>query len=115
MRKTLLTLTALILSAPMALAQTDHSSGMNHGAMAMDEKAVEGAVHAQATVNSIKADSVNVTHGPIPEIGWPAMTMDMPLLDGAEIGAVEAGDTVMMMLEKGHDGMFGIRALMPGE
>ena len=41
------------------------------------------------------------------------MTMDLKLLEGAEVGDVKTGDTVMMMLEKGEDGMYGIRALMP--
>lgn len=66
-------------------------------------------------LNSLSGHMANVSHGPIPDIGWPAMTMDMTLLDGAEIGAIEPGDEVMMMLEKGPDGMFAIRALMPKE
>ncbi|SEM29993.1 hypothetical protein SAMN05443999_11916 [Roseovarius azorensis] len=37
MRKTLLTFTTLILSAPLAMAQMGQSSGMMHGAMAMDK------------------------------------------------------------------------------
>jgi Cu/Ag efflux protein CusF len=84
---------------------------MDHGAM---EHGAEG-VHAPATINSIEGDTVNVTHGPIPEIGWPAMTMDLQLLDGAEVGPVAAGDEAVMMLEKGPDGLYGIRALMPAE
>ncbi len=99
------------LFAGPALAQSDHS-GMDHGSM--DHAAMEG-VHAPATVNSIEGDTVNVTHGPIAEIGWPAMTMDLKLLEGAEVGAVSAGEEAMMMLEKGPDGLYGIRALMPAE
>lgn len=130
MRKILL-LTGLILAAPIALADTKHGHGnkegthgqkmnhdnkegghnMNHGKGA-DHASMPG-VHAEAKVNAINGETVNLSHGPIKEIGWPAMTMDLPLLDGAEIGDVKAGDTVMMMLEKGEDGMYGIRALMP--
>jgi Cu/Ag efflux protein CusF len=101
---------AALLGAGPALAQSDHS-GMDHGAM---EHGAEG-VHAPATINSIEGDTVNLTHGPIPEIGWPAMTMDLQLLEGAEIGPVAAGDEAVMMLEKGPDGLYGIRALMPAE
>ena len=57
-----------------------------------------------------KAD---IRHGPIRDIGWPAMTMDLPFLEGAEIGDVSEGQSVMLMLEKGHDGMYGIKAMMP--
>ena len=103
-----LALAAALLAGP-GLAQSDHS-GMDHG----DHAAMEG-VHAPATVNSIEGDTVNLTHGPIPEIGWPAMTMDLKLLEGAEVGPVSAGDEAVMMLEKGPDGLYGIRALMPAE
>lgn len=80
--------------------------------MAMDEAAIEGAVHAKAVVNSFGDGTVNVSHEPIPEIGWPAMTMDMPLLDSFEMtGEIAEGDTVIMMLIKGDDGMYAISAL----
>jgi Cu(I)/Ag(I) efflux system protein CusF len=72
-------------------------------------------IHAAATLNSLGDGMANISHGPITEIGWPAMTMDLTVLDGAEIDGVEAGDEVMMMLEKGEDGMYAIRALMPKE
>ena len=41
------------------------------------------------------------------------MTMDLPFLEGAEIGNVSEVQSVMLMLEKGHDGMYGIKAMMP--
>ena len=107
-----LALAAAFLAGP-ALAQSDHSD-MDHGTTSGEHAGMEG-VHAPATVNSIEGDTVNVTHGPIPEIGWPSMTMDLKLLEGAEVGAVSAGDAAMMMLEKGPDGLYGIRALMPAE
>lgn len=54
----------------------------------------------------------NVSHGPIPETGWPAMTMDMPLLSSAEMtGEVSLDDTVIMMLMKGDDGVYAVSAL----
>lgn len=112
MRKLILTLTLAALTAPAALAQSDHSGhGMNMG----DHADMAEGIHAEATLNRLSDGMANVSHGPIPDIGWPAMTMDMTLLDGAEMGAVAPGDKVMMMLEKGPDGMFGIRALMPME
>lgn len=119
-----LTLLALALATPLSVApaiaqQSGHGSGdgSGHGSGdhgTMDHDAMKG-VHAEATVNAIDGDSVNVSHGPIAEIGWPAMTMDLAILEGAEIGDVAAGDKAMMMLEKGPDGLYGIRALMPAE
>lgn len=115
MRTTLTLISTLLLSSTVAFAQsTDHST-MDHGNMAMDEKVIDGAVHAEAVVNSFGDGTVNVSHGPIPEIGWPAMTMDMPLMEGAEMmGEIADGDTVTMMLVKGDDGMYSVGALMAG-
>lgn len=115
MRKTLIPVVVLALAAPLAVppagAQQDGHGSMGHGST--DHSGMSEGVHAEATVNSIEGDTVNVTHGPIPKIGWPAMTMDLKLLDGAEVGDVAAGDEATMMLEKGPDGMYAIRALEP--
>jgi Cu/Ag efflux protein CusF len=119
MRTTLMTL-ATILTAGAALAQMNHGATMDHGAMpagegAMDHGAMMDGVHAPATLNSIGDGTVNVSHGPIAAIGWPAMTMDMPLLQGADVGDVQPGDSVTMMLEKGPDGMYGVKGLSKTE
>ena len=103
MRTILAALTVLLGLAPAASAQTSHG---DHGAMS------EG-VHVQGVVNSLGDRTANVTHEPIPEIGWPAMTMDLPLLDGADVTGVGEGDAVTIMLEQGPDGMYGISALAP--
>ena len=109
MRKFLLSLVFAATAPALALASEEYTGHdmSSHGGMA--------GIHAEATVNSIDGDKANVTHGPIAEIGWPAMTMDLTLLEGAETDGVEAGDDVMMMLEKGEDGMYAIRALMQKE
>lgn len=109
MRHFLLSLT-LAAAPAFAFASDDSHSGHD-----MSSHAGMEGVHAEATINSIDGDTVNVTHGPIAEIGWPAMTMDLSLLEGAMVHDVEAGDDVMMMLEKGDDGMYAIRSLMPKE
>ena len=101
------------LLATATFASDDHSDHSDHATG--DHAAMHDGVHAEVTVNSISDGVVNVSHGPIPEIGWPAMTMDLTLLEGADVGEVAAGDDAMMMLEKGDDGMFEIRALMPME
>ncbi len=106
------TLTILALSAGAALAQASH--GMDHANMPITDQQMEGSVHAAATINEIGDGKANVSHGPIPEIGWPAMTMDLPLLEGAEMmGEASPGDEVMLMLIKGDDGMYAIGAIMP--
>lgn len=116
MQKKLLIGAAAIVAAGLTtaavVAQNTHT--MDHSKMDMSGEAVEGAVHAKAVVNSIGDGTANVSHGPIPEIGWPAMTMDMAVLPDAEMmGTINPGDGVTMMLVKGEDGMYAIQALMP--
>ena len=116
----------LILSAGTVFAQTadmpamDHSTmnmgdgTMDHGDMPMDQAMLDEAVHVKAVVNSFGDGTVNVSHEPIPEIGWPAMTMDITLVDNAEgMDEIADGQAVTMMLIKGDDGMYGVAALVP--
>lgn len=108
-----LALSVLVLTAPMVPAQMNHSN-MDHSNMPMSDEQMEGAAHAKAIVNSIGDGTANVSHDPIPEIGWPAMTMDMIVLPDAQMmGDIAAGDSVTLMLIKGDDGMYAIGAIMP--
>lgn len=103
----------LAITGAVQVQAASHSSGMDHSTMHMSEDMIEGAVHAKAKINSIGDGTVNVSHDPIPEIGWPAMTMDLPLMEGAQVKeGLAAGDEVIMMLIKGDDGMYGVSALM---
>ncbi|WP_095588172.1 copper-binding protein [Actibacterium ureilyticum] len=112
MRKILATTTLMALcAAPAAMAQMDHSN-MDHSAMPM----AEDMIHAEATLNAIGDGTLNVSHGPIKEIGWPAMTMDLPMMAGANLpDGLEPGDKVLMMLGQDHEGMYAISGLEPME
>ncbi|RAI02517.1 cation transporter [Acuticoccus sediminis] len=105
MRNLVLALALVAMPLSPALAQMNHGS---HAGMA-------DGVHATAKLNSVGDGSVNVSHDPIPAIGWPAMTMDMPLLGDVDTSGVAPGDSVTIMLEKGDDGMYGITAIEPAE
>ena len=112
MKRLAATLGLLVFTSMPALSQMNH--GMDHSNMPMSSEQMEGAVHAKAVVNTIGDGMANVSHDPIPEIGWPAMTMDLPLLENAEMmGKVSEGDEVTLMLVKGSDGMYAIGAMMP--
>lgn len=100
------------VTASVVVAQNAHN--MDHSSMNMSSEAVEGAVHAKGVVNTLGDGTVNLSHEPIPEIGWPAMTMDMPILPTAKmLGTIKPGDTVTIMLIKGEDGLYAVQALMP--
>jgi Cu/Ag efflux protein CusF len=86
---------------------------MDHSKMPMNAEQVDDAVHAKAIVNSIGEGTANVSHDAIPEIGWPAMTMDMTVLESAQTtGNISEGDSVTLMLVKGEDGMYAIGAML---
>lgn len=124
MRVSIIALIAALTAAP-ALAQqggTAHDgSQMDHGQMdhgQMDHGGHAGmteGVHAKAEIHAIDGETVNLTHEPIPEIGWPTMTMDLKLLEGAEVADVKPGDKVLIMLEKDAEGLYGVRAIEKAE
>lgn len=92
-------------------AATDHAAG---GEMQM---AHSGHGHAQATgtVNSVDAAAhkLNVSHGPIPTIGWPAMTMDFAVAPSVDLRAVKPGSRISFIIEQGDDGMYVIQSITP--
>jgi len=77
-------------------------------ALAQDEPA-----NGVGIIHNIAEDgrSLNLTHDPIPAIGWPAMTMDLPLAEGAELGDLAPGDVVTFSLDRGPDRMYRIATI----
>jgi Cu(I)/Ag(I) efflux system membrane fusion protein len=47
---------------------------------------------------------VNMTHDPIPELGWPDMTMDFKVKPEVDLSAFKAEEKVEFELEEGSDG-----------
>lgn len=105
MRNSILTMTFVALLATNASAEEDHST----------LGAKPDGIQTEAIINSIAGNTVNLSHGPIPEIGWPAMTMDLQLIEGVEAGGVEEGQGALITLIKGEDGMYAIRSIKPTE
>lgn len=112
---TLAILTALIASPAMAdstkNADGEHKDHKMEHSGEMEKKMVE----TPATVNSVSETSLNVSHPAIPDLKWPAMTMDLPVLEGAEIADLKEGGKVIIVLEQGEDGNYSIRSAKPAE
>ena len=72
-------------------------------------------VHGTGTVNSVDAahHKVNLSHNPIPEIGWPAMTMEFPVADSVDLKAIKPGTRVNFTIERQPGGMYEIHAIAP--
>ena len=71
--------------------------------------------HATGVVNSIDPaqHKLNISHNPIPDIGWPAMTMDFPVAPSVDLKAIKPGSRVNFTIEKGAGGMYEIRSIQP--
>lgn len=61
---------------------------------------------AKAVVRKLMPDQgkVNLDHDPIPELGWPSMTMDFDLHPGVSVEGLNVGDTVEITLVEGANG-----------
>jgi Cu/Ag efflux protein CusF len=71
--------------------------------------------HGSGTVNSVDLaqHKVNVSHAPIPEIGWPAMTMEFPVAPSIDLKAIKPGTRVNFTIEQQPGGMYEIKAIAP--
>ncbi len=83
------------------------------GLLGLFELGADGGIAATGTgtVMAVTADgNLTVAHDPIPELGWPAMQMDMPVA-GIDPGRVALDVPVSFDLSKGEDGVFTIVAV----
>lgn len=96
-----------------------HHEGMDHEEMDHAGMTADAALEASAAgvLNAvdIEAGSVNLTHPPMPEIGWPAMTMDLPVTRQVDLSAFEVGQEVRFTVRRGRDNMFRIVAMQPAQ
>ena len=106
----------VIASAPSsapALHAGDHPSSSPHG-MQMAHAGHNDA-HGTGTVNSVDPaqHKLNISHQPIPEIGWPAMTMEFPVAPSVDLTAIKPGTRVNFTIEQQPGGMYEIQAISP--
>ncbi len=92
-------------------------AGMPNPAPAGVQMAHEGHddAHATGTVNAVDVaqKKINISHGPISKIGWPAMTMEFAVAPTVDLTSVQPGSRVDFTLEKGKDGMYEVQSVQP--
>ena len=74
--------------------------------------------HASGTVNAVDParHTINLSHGPISTLGWPAMTMDFPVAPSVDLNRIKAGSRVDFTLaKKVANGMYEIQSVQPAE
>ena len=72
----------------------------------------QAATHrATGRVERIGKDEVTISHGPVPSLKWPPMTMGFAPPAGGLPRDIKVGDTVQFEFRKGDKGMFEIVAI----
>ncbi|HCB12730.1 MAG TPA: efflux RND transporter periplasmic adaptor subunit [Gammaproteobacteria bacterium] len=70
-------------------------------------------IWAEGMINTVEAEShiLNVTHAPIPELNWPAMTMDFSTARGVKLDQLQPGRKLRFRISEGEDGGYVIDAV----
>jgi Cu(I)/Ag(I) efflux system membrane fusion protein len=70
---------------------------------------------AQGTFDALDAEAGNVTmtHGEIPALQWPAMTMDFMIADPALVKSIAPGSAVRFVFEAGEPGEYIVTGIEP--
>jgi Cu/Ag efflux protein CusF len=102
---------ALFVAAGLALAAADASARMQmqmhdhdqHGAMAASSQADPDAL-SEGGIQKVDKDAGKLTikHGPLDNLGMPAMTMAFKVRDPAMLDQVKAGDQVRFRVERAN-------------
>lgn len=108
----------MLAALPVQPAETKgaHDMKMTPDAkMEMDKSAAVQVHKGQGKVNGVdmKAGKVNLTHGPIPSLNWPAMTMDLQVKDKALLKGVMPGQNIEFDIAQQDPGQFAITRIAP--
>jgi Cu(I)/Ag(I) efflux system membrane fusion protein len=63
--------------------------------------AANGTFSAQGKVESVEPDGITISHGPVPQLKWPPMTMGFSKPDTKAFAGIKAGDNVQFRFKKG--------------
>ena len=110
-------LMALSVSPAIAADPASHGEAMMNHSMTGNHAGMHGqastAASGQGLINSVDRAQglVNITHEPMPALNWPEMTMDLPVVEGVDLEAIQAGDAVRFRVELGADQVYRITAI----
>ena len=98
---------AAAVFASAAGAQMKGMEGMDMKTEKKDAKKAEAhAHHASGVVKSVNADkgTVNIEHGPVASLNWPAMTMAFKAKDRKAVQALKPGQKIdFEFVQQGKD------------
>jgi Cu/Ag efflux protein CusF len=81
-------------------------------------QATAGQAHkGQGTIKAVdeKTGKINMAHGPIPSLNWPAMTMDLQVKDKAMLKGLAPGQNVEFDVVQEGPGQFVISRIAPAK
>ena len=106
------TLFLAFATSALLIPLSAQSEEMDHGKM---DQAKKTEAVGKAVINTIDAEarSVNLTHEPMPEFGWPKMTMDLPVTRKVDLSAAKPGDQVKFTIKLSRDKKYRIIKISP--
>lgn len=89
-------------------------SRMNDSDSQMDVPAIN-SVNAKGVINSVMPghSMLNITHDPIPDWGWPMMTMNFDVASAIDLSQLNEGDEAKFTVQKLDDGSIVISDISP--
>lgn len=90
----------------------DSESSINADLSRIEEpvkkRPVSTSVWIEGVLEQTRASALNITHDPVPEWGWPAMTMDFELAPSVDMSAFKTGQPIRFETEKTANGGYRI-------
>jgi Cu/Ag efflux protein CusF len=101
---------AVLLFTTPVLGES-HSGHSIHGHDDMTSPVNQGVGKGVLHKIDVNQRTINLTHGPIPELKWMGMTMDLPVTKRVDLSAFKVNDKVVFTVKKGRDKQFRITAM----
>jgi Cu(I)/Ag(I) efflux system periplasmic protein CusF len=111
-------LAILVLSSALVSSAEVGAQGMQQKGMdrmpGMGDAKQGTTASATGTVTAVNTADRKITfnHGPIPEIKWPAMKMEFPVLPSVDLSKVKVGDKVRFTLS-GSGNAYTVQSINP--
>lgn len=106
MKTMIITATASLLLSLAACDSSPQAQQSDAGAEGASEADVKEAqtYSATGTITELKGSDVTISHDPVAEIGWPAMTMTFRAEQPELLASVRTGDKVSFEFSQAGDG-----------
>lgn len=96
--------TALFISLTACGRQPDSTSEQAGAAKEPPEATTAAIYSATGSVTSVSDQDVTISHGPVPDLQWPAMTMTFRAPSANLLSGVAPGDRVSFAFREADDG-----------